>query len=130
MSAGEKAKAKTEQAEGKAKQILGRALGNDRMAAEGQAEKSKRIEAGRGPLNAGLYAGPGRRTRRPLLTPHHQALHRREPHLSAHEDVKGKTPVLARHDQCGECARMTGWPRMNMAPLISSPWNRSSRLAW
>ncbi|MEU6520533.1 CsbD family protein [Streptomyces sp. NPDC046978] len=40
MSAGEKAKAKTEQAEGKAKQTLGRALGNDRMAAEGQAEKS------------------------------------------------------------------------------------------
>ncbi|MBW8698042.1 hypothetical protein MBT84_00515 [Streptomyces sp. MBT84] len=40
MSAGEKAKAKTEQAEGKAKQTLGKALGNDRMAAEGQAEKS------------------------------------------------------------------------------------------
>ncbi|MEU5090164.1 CsbD family protein [Streptomyces sp. NPDC021356] len=40
MSAGEKAKAKTEQAEGKAKEMVGGALGNDRMAAEGQAEKS------------------------------------------------------------------------------------------
>ncbi|MFI2642026.1 CsbD family protein [Streptomyces sp. NPDC018610] len=40
MSAGEKAKAKTEQAEGKAKEAVGSALGNDRMAAEGQAEKS------------------------------------------------------------------------------------------
>lgn len=25
--------------------------------------------------------------------------------------------------------RMTGWPRMNLAPLISSSWNRSSKLA-
>lgn len=41
MAAGEKAKAKTEQAGGKAKEVLGRALGNDRMAAEGQAQKSK-----------------------------------------------------------------------------------------
>ncbi|MFI9650744.1 CsbD family protein [Streptomyces sp. NPDC052040] len=40
MSAGEKAKAKTEQAEGKAKEALGGAIGNDRMAAEGQAQKS------------------------------------------------------------------------------------------
>ncbi|AOR31260.1 CsbD family protein [Streptomyces fodineus] len=40
MTAGEKAKAKTEQAEGKAKETLGRAFGNDRMAAEGQAKKS------------------------------------------------------------------------------------------
>ncbi|WP_371573579.1 CsbD family protein [Streptomyces sp. NBC_01314] len=43
MTGGEKAKAKakTEQAEGKTKEVLGRALGNDRMAAEGQAKKSK-----------------------------------------------------------------------------------------
>ncbi|MFF8731584.1 CsbD family protein [Streptomyces sp. NPDC015171] len=40
MSAGEKAKAKTEQAEGKVKEAAGRAVGNDRLAAEGQAEKS------------------------------------------------------------------------------------------
>ncbi|CAL9555413.1 hypothetical protein SUDANB58_04532 [Streptomyces sp. enrichment culture] len=40
MNAGEKAKAKAEQAEGKVKAALGRAAGNDRMAAEGQAEKS------------------------------------------------------------------------------------------
>ncbi|GAA5063255.1 CsbD family protein [Streptomyces similanensis] len=40
MSAGEKAKAKTEQAKGKTKEAAGSALGNDRMAAEGQAEKS------------------------------------------------------------------------------------------
>ncbi|MGW1810719.1 CsbD family protein [Streptomyces sp. NPDC002078] len=40
MTAGERAKAKTEQAEGKAKESLGRAFGNDRMAAEGQAQKS------------------------------------------------------------------------------------------
>ncbi|MGW4348978.1 CsbD family protein [Streptomyces sp. BBFR109] len=40
MSAGEKAKAKTEQAKGKAKEAAGSALGNDRMAAEGQADKS------------------------------------------------------------------------------------------
>ncbi|MFI9645210.1 CsbD family protein [Streptomyces sp. NPDC052040] len=41
MTAGEKAKAKTEQAKGKLKETLGDALGNDRMAVEGQAEKSK-----------------------------------------------------------------------------------------
>lgn len=40
MTAGEKAQAKTEQAEGKAKEALGNAIGNDRMAAEGQAKKS------------------------------------------------------------------------------------------
>lgn len=40
MTAGEKAKAKAEQAEGKAKEALGNVTGNDRMAAEGQAEKS------------------------------------------------------------------------------------------
>nr|WP_145490598.1 MULTISPECIES: CsbD family protein [Streptomyces] len=40
MSAGEKAKAKGEQAKGKAKEAMGSALGNDRMAAEGQAEKT------------------------------------------------------------------------------------------
>ncbi|MEV7130729.1 CsbD family protein [Streptomyces sp. NPDC093260] len=40
MSAGEKAKAKTEQAKGKTKEAVGRTLGNDRMVAEGQAEKS------------------------------------------------------------------------------------------
>ncbi|MFJ7899153.1 CsbD family protein [Streptomyces sp. NPDC096198] len=40
MSASEKAKAKTEQAAGKAKEALGGAVGNDRMAAEGQAQKS------------------------------------------------------------------------------------------
>ncbi|WP_392871730.1 CsbD family protein [Streptomyces sp. LN499] len=40
MTADEKAKAKTEQAKGKAKEALGSAMGNDRMAAEGQVEKS------------------------------------------------------------------------------------------
>ncbi|MGW2959432.1 CsbD family protein [Streptomyces sp. NPDC001220] len=40
MTAGEKAKAKIEQAEGKAKEALGNALGNDRMVAEGQTQKS------------------------------------------------------------------------------------------
>ncbi|WP_338672733.1 CsbD family protein [Streptomyces sp. SCSIO 30461] len=40
MTAGEKAKAKIEQAEGKGKEFLGNAVGNDRMAAEGRAEKS------------------------------------------------------------------------------------------
>ncbi|MGW7244217.1 CsbD family protein [Streptomyces sp. NPDC054804] len=40
MTAGEKAKAKTEQAKGKAKETLGDAVGNERMAAEGQVEKS------------------------------------------------------------------------------------------
>ncbi|WP_078917210.1 CsbD family protein [Streptomyces sp. NRRL S-813] len=40
MTAGEKAKAKVEQAEGKAKEAVGNAGGNDRMTAEGQTEKS------------------------------------------------------------------------------------------
>ncbi|NEC88530.1 CsbD family protein [Streptomyces sp. SID12501] len=40
MTAGEKSKAKIEQVEGKAKKAVGSAIGNDRMAAEGQAEKS------------------------------------------------------------------------------------------
>ncbi|MEU9382394.1 CsbD family protein [Streptomyces sp. NPDC048279] len=40
MTAGEKAKAKTEQAKGKAKETLGNAVGNERMAAQGQVEKS------------------------------------------------------------------------------------------
>ncbi|MFC9633334.1 CsbD family protein [Streptomyces mirabilis] len=40
MTVGEKAEAKSEQAEGKAKEAVGSAIGNDRMAAEGQAEKS------------------------------------------------------------------------------------------
>ncbi|MEV6396169.1 CsbD family protein [Streptomyces sp. NPDC051907] len=39
MTASEKAKAKTEQAKGKIKETLGSATGNDRMAAEGRAEK-------------------------------------------------------------------------------------------
>ncbi|MEU0681249.1 CsbD family protein [Streptomyces albogriseolus] len=41
MSAGEKAKAKTEQAQGKAQEALGRATGDDRMEAQGQATKGK-----------------------------------------------------------------------------------------
>ncbi|GAA5054209.1 CsbD family protein [Streptomyces sp. SID10815] len=40
MSANEKAKAKTEQAKGKTKEAVGRAVGNDRLVAEGQADKS------------------------------------------------------------------------------------------
>ncbi|MYR63858.1 CsbD family protein [Streptomyces sp. SID625] len=40
MSAGEKAKAKSEQAKGKAKEAVGSALGNDRTAARGQADKN------------------------------------------------------------------------------------------
>ncbi|MFF8290241.1 CsbD family protein [Streptomyces sp. NPDC016309] len=41
MAADEKAQAKTEQAKGKVKETLGRALGNERMEAEGRAEQSK-----------------------------------------------------------------------------------------
>lgn len=41
MSADDKAKAKIEQARGKGKEAAGRAVGNDRLAAEGRAEKSK-----------------------------------------------------------------------------------------
>ncbi|WP_327699718.1 CsbD family protein [Streptomyces sp. NBC_00459] len=40
MTAGEKAKAKIEQAEGKAEKVVGSAIGNERMVAEGQAAKS------------------------------------------------------------------------------------------
>jgi uncharacterized protein YjbJ (UPF0337 family) len=40
MTADEKAKAKIEQAEGKAKEVLGSVIGNDRMTAEGRVEKS------------------------------------------------------------------------------------------
>ncbi|MFQ3560208.1 CsbD family protein [Streptomyces gramineus] len=39
MSAGEKAKSKTEQGKGKAGETLGCAVGNERMAAEGHVEK-------------------------------------------------------------------------------------------
>ncbi|QGV80338.1 CsbD family protein [Streptomyces ficellus] len=41
MAADEKAQAKTEQTKGKVKETLGRALGNERMEAEGRAEQSK-----------------------------------------------------------------------------------------
>ena len=41
MARDQKAKAKTEQTKGKAKAEVGRTLGNERMAAEGQMEKSK-----------------------------------------------------------------------------------------
>ncbi|MEU3349231.1 CsbD family protein [Streptomyces sp. NPDC006700] len=41
MTAGEKARAKTEQVEGRLKKAAGSAIGNDRMVAEGQAKKSK-----------------------------------------------------------------------------------------
>ncbi|MEW2161300.1 CsbD family protein [Streptomyces sp. NPDC007189] len=41
MSAGEKARAKAEQAKGKLKRATGRAAIDDPMVAEGQAEKSK-----------------------------------------------------------------------------------------
>lgn len=37
----QKSRAKTEQAKGKAKEVLGRAVGNERMTAEGRAEQSK-----------------------------------------------------------------------------------------
>ncbi|MFI9648269.1 CsbD family protein [Streptomyces sp. NPDC052040] len=41
MAGDQKAKAKMEQAKGKAKETVGRAVGNERMTAEGRAEKSK-----------------------------------------------------------------------------------------
>ncbi|MFE9172255.1 CsbD family protein [Streptomyces kebangsaanensis] len=41
MAGDEKAKAKKEQMKGKAKETVGRAVGNESMTAEGQAEKSK-----------------------------------------------------------------------------------------
>ncbi|MFI1106534.1 MULTISPECIES: CsbD family protein [Streptomyces] len=41
MAAEEKNQAKTEQLKGKLKETLGRAVGNERMTAEGRAEQSK-----------------------------------------------------------------------------------------
>ncbi|WP_338703347.1 CsbD family protein [Streptomyces sp. Q6] len=41
MSANEKAKAKTEQATGSAKEAVGRTVGNERLTAEGRAEQMK-----------------------------------------------------------------------------------------
>ncbi|WP_353945500.1 CsbD family protein [Streptomyces sp. HUAS MG91] len=41
MTASEKAKAKTEQATGSAKEAVGRAVGNERLTAEGRAEQMK-----------------------------------------------------------------------------------------
>ncbi|MFI5548266.1 CsbD family protein [Streptomyces sp. NPDC051815] len=41
MSGEQKAKAHVEQAKGKAKETVGRAVGNERMTAEGRAEQAK-----------------------------------------------------------------------------------------
>ncbi|MFD5950304.1 MULTISPECIES: CsbD family protein [Streptomyces] len=41
MAGDQKGKAKAEQAKGKAKETIGRALGNERLEAEGRAEQSK-----------------------------------------------------------------------------------------
>ncbi|MFE3329421.1 CsbD family protein [Streptomyces sp. NPDC059176] len=41
MTGNEKAKSKVEQAKGAVKEAVGRAVGNERMAAEGRAERSK-----------------------------------------------------------------------------------------
>ncbi|MEW2417059.1 CsbD family protein [Streptomyces sp. NPDC046866] len=41
MSGTEKGKARAEQAKGKAKEALGRAVGNERLTAEGRAEQAK-----------------------------------------------------------------------------------------
>lgn len=41
MAADEKTQAKIEQAKGKVKETVGRAVGNERMTAEGRAEQSK-----------------------------------------------------------------------------------------
>ncbi|MFE6997939.1 CsbD family protein [Streptomyces griseus] len=41
MAADEKSRAKTEQAKGKMKEVAGRAVGNDRLTAEGRAEQAK-----------------------------------------------------------------------------------------
>ncbi|MEU4131103.1 CsbD family protein [Streptomyces wuyuanensis] len=41
MAADEKTRAKMEQAKGKVKETAGRAVGNERMTAEGRAEQSK-----------------------------------------------------------------------------------------
>ncbi|MFE0418108.1 CsbD family protein [Streptomyces tendae] len=41
MAGNQKSRAKTEQAKGKAKEAAGRAVGNERMTAEGRAERSR-----------------------------------------------------------------------------------------
>ncbi|GGX89364.1 CsbD family protein [Streptomyces minutiscleroticus] len=41
MAGDEKSKAKTEQVKGKVKETVGRAVGNERMTAEGRADQSK-----------------------------------------------------------------------------------------
>ncbi|ARF62416.1 MULTISPECIES: CsbD family protein [Streptomyces] len=41
MAADEKTQAKTEQAKGKIKEVAGRAVGNERLTAEGRAEQTK-----------------------------------------------------------------------------------------
>ncbi|MFE5394143.1 CsbD family protein [Streptomyces sp. NPDC056568] len=41
MAGNQKSKAKMEQTKGKAKEAVGRAVGNERMTAEGRAEQSK-----------------------------------------------------------------------------------------
>ncbi|BAG19984.1 CsbD family protein [Streptomyces griseus] len=41
MAADEKSRAKTEQAKGKMKEVAGRAVGNERLTAEGRAEQAK-----------------------------------------------------------------------------------------
>ncbi|MEU6084016.1 CsbD family protein [Streptomyces sp. NPDC047108] len=41
MSASEKAKAKSEQAAGRAKETVGRSVGNERLIAEGRAEQTR-----------------------------------------------------------------------------------------
>ncbi|MET8286724.1 CsbD family protein [Streptomyces sp. NPDC051639] len=41
MTKHQKSQAKTEQAKGKAKETVGRTVGNERMTAEGRAEKAK-----------------------------------------------------------------------------------------
>ena len=40
MASGEKAKSKSEQVKGKVKETVGRAVGNERMTAEGRAQQS------------------------------------------------------------------------------------------
>ncbi|MEU1369918.1 CsbD family protein [Streptomyces sp. NPDC005803] len=41
MAADEKTQAKTEQAKGKVKEVAGRAVGNERLTAEGRADQAK-----------------------------------------------------------------------------------------
>ncbi|MET7644322.1 CsbD family protein [Streptomyces sp. NPDC005426] len=41
MAADEKTQAKTEQAKGKVKEVVGRAVGNERLTAEGRADQAK-----------------------------------------------------------------------------------------